>query len=134
MFTRDITLAAGQSLNTATTTHMKVSAGVIHEINIVFPPGCAGLVYCAIYHGGHPIFPSTEAQYIRGDNEVVDFKEFYELIGVENHLYIVAWNEDEIYSHKITVRLGVLPKYVLLPQYAVQGIIGSLKSLFMQRR
>lgn len=134
IFTKEITLAAGQTEATATSTKLKMSKGVIHEFNAVFPSGCVQLVNLKIYQGGHQLFPSTEGMVFSGNNEVIDFKTFHELGSEENYLDIVAWNTDDTYPHTITVRFGVLPKYVLLPSYAVQGIIGSLKALFMQKR
>jgi len=131
IFTKDITLSAGGSSSNPTWTTIKVTRGVIHEINVVFPSGCAGLVYVAIYDGVHPIFPSTEGMHFRGDGETIDFKEFYELKAYPSILWIKAWNEDDTYDHTIMVRIAILPKWVLLPQYAVKGVIGSIRSLLL---
>ena len=129
-YTVDFTLNSGGSSANPQVKYVKVTDGVIHKIQIVFPAGCSGLVHVAIYDGGHPIAPSTAGQYYRGDDEVVDFPEFYEIKGGTRYLQIIGWNEDDTYDHTIMVRIFILPRWAIMPAGAAEGLIHALRSLF----
>ena len=131
-FIKDITFTKGKTEQTIETTDLKVSGGIIHRINIQFPAGCAGLVNVQIYDGGHPIAPTTQGQYYRGDDEIVEFNEFYPIIIAPRLLTIKGFNTDDTYNHQIQVRIFILPKEVLLPVGATEGILAGLKRLVLR--
>lgn len=97
-------------------TDLKLTAGIIHQIDIVFPTGCAGLLYVAINHGLHQIWPTNPGEYFHTDGETLSFKEFYELLSAENTLSVYTYNLDDTYAHSVIIRLG------LLKQSEIQGL------------
>ena len=129
IYTASIETSANTTEANATKTELKITDGVIHEVSVYFPPGCAGLVYCQIFEGGHQFVPSTEGQFLRGDGILIDSKEFYEIDTAPRWITIKTWNLDESYDHTIEVMIKQLPKYVLLPVGAYEGVISALKSL-----
>jgi len=104
--------------NTATaplkTTH-KLTHGIIHKLDIVFPPGCLGLVGIAIFNGLHQLWPTNPTEYFISDDETISFREHYELIEEPFELYSVGYTMDDTYDHTIVLRIGILPVYILAP-------------------
>ena len=111
------------------TTRIKMWGGVIHRVEIMFPPGPQGLLHVQLFHGGHQIFPSTHGQSFAGDDETISFNDFYKLEPGFNTLIIKTWNEDDTYDHVCRVRIGVLPEWVVTPHILFTGITSSLKTL-----
>ena len=129
IYTASIITLANTAEANAKKTDIKVTNGVIHEVSVYFPPGCAGLVYCQIFEGGHQFVPSTEGQFLRGDNIPIDSKEFYEITGAPRWITIKTWNLDDTYDHTIEVFIKQLPRFAILPIGAYEGVMGALKSL-----
>ena len=129
IYTASIETSANTSEANATKTELKVTDGVIHEVSVYFPPGCAGLVYCQIFEGGHQFVPSTEGQFLRGDGILIDSKEFYEIDDAPRWITIKTWNLDDTYDHTIEVFIKQLPRWAILPAGAYEGVIGALKNL-----
>jgi len=129
IYTASIQTSANTTEANAKKTELKVTDGVIHEVSVYFPSGCAGLVYCQIFEGGHQFVPSTEGQFLRGDGILIDSKEFYEIDTAPRWITVKTWNLDDTYAHTIEVFIKQLPKYAILPAGAYEGVIGALKSL-----
>lgn len=128
-YVKEISTAANTTEFNAIETDRRVWAGVIHHVEVHFPPGCAGLLHVTIWHGGHQIYPSEELQDFSADGETIKFPDFYELVPGDNLIRIKTWNEDDTYAHKIRVRIGVLPKDFLYPEYVFKDIANSLRWL-----
>lgn len=128
-YVEDIITSADTSKSVAVTTSSKFWAGVIHKIEVMFPPGCAGLLHVRIFHQGHQVYPSDEDQSFAGDDETVSFNDYYELQPGANTLKIETWNEDDTYSHTVHVRVGVLPAGLVNPRMQFTAIAGSLRTL-----
>ena len=132
LYSKQILLTAGKTEATATKKYFKVNKGVISNMWITFPAGCAGLVKMRIYHEGHPFVPVNADNYIRGDNYTFQFPVMFEITEEPMRLTVEAWNEDATYSHTIDVLFLILPKGVVLPTGATEGILESLKSLVIR--
>ena len=132
LYSKQITLAAGKTEAQATKTYFKVNKGVISNMWITFPAGCAGLVKLRIYHEVHPLINENKANYIRGDNITFHFPIIFEITEEPMRLTVEAWNEDATYDHTIDILFLILPKGVVLPVGATEGILESLKSLVIR--
>jgi len=97
-------------------TDLKLTAGIVHQIDIVFPTGCAGFLYVAINHGLHQVWPTNPNESFHTDGETISFKEFYELVGTENEMFVYTYNLDDTYAHSVIIRLGILK------QSEIQGL------------
>lgn len=126
-FTKTVTHSTTEA--TAQKWHLKLTAGIIHYIEIKFPAGCAGLVHVRLLHGIHPVIPLNAEDDINGDNETIPFKEFYPISPGANILDLQAWNEDEVYDHSISVRIGVLTEEELNPWVVLKDLATVLKTL-----
>ena len=132
LYSKQILLELGKTEATATKSYFKVNKGVISNIWVTFPPGCAGLVKLRIYSEGHPFVPVNQDNYIRGDGYTFQFPIMFEILEEPMLLTVEGWNEDETYSHTIDVLFLILPKNVVLPVGATEGILESLKSLIIR--
>lgn len=88
-------------------TALRMSAGIIQKIEIVIPPGPAHLLHLQITDGLHQVWPSNEEGDFAGDNDRIDFEDYYELLQPPFELYAYTWNEDEVYPHRVIIRIGV---------------------------
>lgn len=132
LYSKQITLSSGATEATATKKYFKVNKGVISNIWITFPAGCAGWVKLRIYHEGHPFVPVNRDNYIRGNDYTFQFPIMFEITEEPMRLTVEAWNEDATYDHTIDVLFLILPKAVVLPVGATEGILESLKSLVIR--
>ena len=90
-------------------TVMKLTPGIIHQVEIQFPIGCAGLAHCVIKDNITQIWPSSPNYDFSADGFVISFREDYEIKYEPWELYMNTWNTSTDYEHTITVRLGLLP-------------------------
>ncbi len=112
-YVENITTAAKTTKLNRQTTRAKFTVGIIHQVEIMFPAGCAGYVHCTIYLGGHQIYPTNPSGDFDGDRETIKFKDYYILKAGESTLTIYTWNLDQKYDHTIRVRIGLLKEDVL---------------------
>ena len=131
LYTKEIIFTKNGSLTNQISSNIKAARGVIHKVDIVFPPGCAGLVKVAICLGSAPMTPSTAGMTISGDAEIVTIPEFINLRKDFNIVKIKGFNTDDTFDHTIFFRIYVLPKEVLIPVGAQEGILAALKSLVL---
>jgi len=92
---------------------LKMAYGVIHQVNIIFPAGCAGLAHIKIFRGANQVWPSNLEGDFAGGDEVISFREFFPLETEPFQLEAITWNEDDTYDHTIIVRLGLLRREYL---------------------
>lgn len=87
---------------------MKLTAGVIQEVNILFPPGLDGMVKLRIMEGGHQFLPTNPEGYFATDNEVIVIPGQYYELKEPYTLKAVAYSPDTTYNHTIDVRIDVI--------------------------
>ncbi len=110
-----ITITAGNTVDNKATIEMPMSAGVIHQVDILFPDSANHNVRIQVFDASFQLWPSNRAGTIRGDASVISFRDFYELRSVNNTLSGVGWWEDEETALDIWVQIGVLPRSILQP-------------------
>jgi len=94
---------------------MPMSAGVIHQADILFPDDCDHNIRVQVFDANFQIWPSNRGGTIRGDASVISFRDFYELRAENNTLTGVGWWEDTETALEIWVQIGILPRAVLQP-------------------
>ncbi len=131
LYSKHVTFPFGQTEATKTIEHFHISKGWIYRAWLIFPPGCAGLVKVRVLHQSHPIIPINKSDYIKADNYTFELPMYYPVPKEPFRITFEGWNEDDIHPHEITLMLLVLPKNVILPVGATEGIMESLKSLVL---
>ena len=94
---------------------MDLTAGVVHQVDVLFQNGCNHKEFVQIFHGGSQIWPSNRGEKLRGNATVISFREFYELKPGNVDLTAVFWTTLLEEFKEITISIGLLPKQVLQP-------------------
>jgi len=89
-------------------TVLKLTEGIIHQLDIESYPGSMGYLYGAIYHGGHQVWPTNPDGCFRLGGVPISGKERYELT-IPAELYVYTWlgTGAENY-HDVRVRIWIL--------------------------
>ena len=127
------TIPANTAKGSARTKTLKLTKGVIHRLSVHFPAGCNGLANVQLLKGVHHVFPTNTQGSFAGNNESIVFNEFHEIKSHPTVLTLRTWNTDTVYEHTVTVRIGLLPRFAVLPAGATEGLVESLKSLLVRR-
>ena len=90
-----VTIPKSTAEAAATKTIMNLPAGEIHQVEIGFPWGCAGLAHVQIYHSEHQMWPSNPGESF-------------------------AWND-----YTVVVRIGVLEKSRTMFGKIAQALFGG---------
>ena len=94
---------------------LELTAGVIHQVDVLFQSGCAHQEFVQIFDGGMQLWPSNRGEKMRGDATVVSFREFYELTPGHNKLTAKIWSTKATPWYEVVIQIGVLPKAILQP-------------------
>jgi len=92
-----------------------VTNGVIHQLSVSFPPGCANLVKVTIDKGKNQIFPTNPEGVMKGDGMSVEGKTFHPILEPPYEVDVYAWNVGATYPHVVTVRLWIMKVWQLMP-------------------
>jgi len=110
-----IVVAAGNTAANKAEIDMSMAAGVIHQVDILFPDDCDHNIRVQIFDANFQLWPSNRDAAIRGDATVVSFRDFYGMKSANNTLRGLAWWEDVETAQTIFIQIGVLPRAVLQP-------------------
>lgn len=94
---------------------LELTAGIIHQVDVLFQDGCNHETFVQIYHGGFQVWPSNREEYLRGNATVVSFREFYELASGASKLTAHIWSSLTTDWKEVIVQLGLLPKKIIQP-------------------
>ena len=94
---------------------MKLTAGVVHQVDVLFQSGANHEEFVQIFYGGVQLWPSNRGEYLRGNATVISFREFLELPPGMNTL--VAHISTTLSSDfkEVLIQIGLLPKRVIQP-------------------
>jgi len=101
-------VVSGTAKDSPAVLDIALGVGIIHQVDFVFPPGCAGLAGVAVWQGVHRLWPSYSDEFFSTDGETISFKEFYEVKKGLQVFTMYFYNLDDTYNHTIFVRFGLL--------------------------
>ena len=110
-----ITVAAGNTAANKAKIEMPMSAGVIHQVDILFPDDADHNIRVQVFDASFQLWPSNRGGAIRGDASVISFRDFYEMRSENNTLTGYAWWDDTSTETTIWIQIGVLPRAVMQP-------------------
>lgn len=113
---------------------LMLSHGIIHKLELAFPPGCHNAVKVILRRGLHQAFPLNPDGQFKGNAITLSYSTWYELEEAPYSLDVYAWSPGATYSHTITIRLGVERREILFPGGQALGIIERLGQLLFGRR
>ena len=85
-----------------------LAPGEIHQVEVAFPWGCAGLVHVQIWRGEHQEWPTNFGESFAWNDYNDVFAEATTSHGSTDHWSIRAWNNDDRHGHTIAVRFGIV--------------------------
>jgi len=130
----DITVPAGTTETNATETIQKIQRGVITYAEVQFPDGCVGLVKLRGFLNATQIWPRNKEGYVHGNNDVVPINEYLEVGRGKNTLRFKTWNDDDTYSHTLTVRITVSDPDIFNPTRVFERLAVDLEKLLRRIR
>jgi len=106
------------------TADLKLTAGVIHQVDVLFQDGCLHLVDVQIFQANFQVWPSNRGGTLRGNATVVSFREFYELETGETTLTAVIDADASIQDIDVIIQIGLLPKRIIQPM-SFEELLGA---------
>jgi len=123
-YSYNITVTHGTTEATAEETELELSAGVIHQVDILFPVNANREVYVKILQANYQLIPTNRDDSIRANNTVISTREFFDLIPGANVLSVRAWNVHAADDFMISVNIGILPRRILQP-FSFQELLAA---------
>ena len=111
----ELAVAAGNIASNKKELNMDLSAGIIHQVDILFPDDCDHNIRVQVFDASFQLWPSNRNGTIRGDATIVSFRDFYELKSENNTLTAYAWWADTQTVQSIFVQIGLLPRAIMQP-------------------
>ena len=111
----NITVTHGTTAFTPVEQTFYVSAGVIHQVDIIFPAASSKEVYVQLLVGSYQFIPSNRGEAIRADDTIISTREFMEISPANNELLFRAWNVHATDDLLVGINIGILPKKILQP-------------------
>jgi hypothetical protein len=94
---------------------MKLTAGIIHQVDVLFQDGCNHEVFVQLFNDAYQVWPSNRGEKLRGNATVVSFREFFELTPGNTRLTGKIWTTLDADFKEVIVQVGLLPKRVIQP-------------------
>lgn len=128
-----LTVPANTAAASPVSTRMRLSSGVLHFVELVFPPGCKHMVHVRIERGGKTLFPRTRANSIVGDTFPIRWFDWIELKPGDNELTFLGWSPDTQRQHQLVCRLAWLRREELAPETTLGDLLRQFFKLFRLR-
>lgn len=124
LYQLEITIPAQTQKANPVLDRLVLPQGVINQVEIAFPPGCAALAYVEIYVKEHKIWPSDPSSAFHWDDYTLRWSEDFRMDEQPFELIVKGWNIDDIYPHTVTVRVSMLSNTSNFEQYLTR-LIGT---------
>jgi len=94
---------------------LRMSAGVIHQVDVLFQDGCDHEVNVQIFQANFQLWPSNRGATMKGNATVISFREFMELEPGGSELTAYIWGDGVVTGKEVVIQIGLLPKRILQP-------------------
>jgi len=108
-------LPTGHAHSTVYELNMKLTAGIIHQVDVLFQDECAHKQHVQIFHANFQIWPSNRGANLRGNATVISFREFYEILPGDPPLTAKFWYDSTQTWKETIIQIGLLPKRIIQP-------------------
>lgn len=104
-----ITTPANTSSDDPLGTQLQLDEGVITAVEVLFPPGCVGLVHLQVRRELHQIWPANADADLAGDTFPIRWDDEVPVDEPPYVLTAVTWSDDDSYAHTVTLRIEFVP-------------------------
>jgi len=94
---------------------LDLTAGVIHQVDVLFQDGCNHLVEVQIFQANFQLWPSNRGATMKGNATVISFREFIELPAGLNALSAHISTTLTGTFYEVLIQIGILPKRIIQP-------------------
>lgn len=108
---------------------LKLTAGVIHRMEVSFPKGTRARVHCTLSYHEHQFIPTNPGGSLAWDGHTILVDEYYPLDKAPFEVKFRGWSDADTYAYDLAVRIGVLRKEVLLPSAGIMAAPRRLLNL-----
>jgi len=131
LYHADVTVPANTPQSSPVTQDLEIDDEVITKIEVLFPLGCNGLVYVAIFYGPYQLWPRPDGAWEHSGGETVSSRMYWEVPERPCKLTIKAWSQDDTYDHTIQVRIEALPKKIAAPHTIFDKLVSLLRRILV---
>jgi hypothetical protein len=86
---------------------IKISAGIIKHVSLIFPPGAVRQVYCTFWDNAEQLLPTNLDGTYHEDGYSVEIECYIPTWIFGNEFTLLAWNRGCVYPHNIRVLIDV---------------------------
>lgn len=105
-YVKELTVPAGTASGSPASTTIDLPAGILQQVSILFPPGCARMVFAVIYDGAVQIYPKgASTSYCEDAREITSSA--FEIYDSTKTLTLKGLAPSTNYSHKLTFSFEV---------------------------
>jgi hypothetical protein len=108
---------------------LEIEGDIIDMVRIRFPPGPAGLLKIAVFYGNEQIFPAEQWTFFAGDNEVIQWDEYWPLPERKTTIRVWAKNEDDTYEHSFYLVINTKYKHEISEERLAKAIARLIRPL-----
>ena len=94
---------------------MQLTAGVIHQVDVLFQDGCNHEEFVQVFDDNLQLWPMNRGEKLRGNATVISFREFHELEPGNTVLTAKIWTTLSADFKEVIIQIGLLPERVLQP-------------------
>ena len=118
-----ITVPAGTLESAPIVTVLKLTAGIIHQVDVEFRSGTDFRVGVRINQGLHQVYPTNPDGDLRAEGRPIIFPDYLKLDTGEDELTVYAYAPTSIYDHVVYVKLGILAEDELRPMTTTDTLL-----------
>lgn len=137
IYVADIVTASGVTQSEPDVFMLHITRGIVYQISVYIPPGCAGLCGVAVFDGNYQIWPTNPEVYFTGDNVYISFPDSYFKLTPPYIFTIKTYNIDETYSHSVKIHIGILSEQEYINRYmpgvSLNDAINTITNLLNQQ-
>lgn len=122
IFSYALTIPTNTQKSAPVTQTETLTFGILRNVSVFFPPGCANLVHLTVLYHEHQIIPINPEGSISWDNDTITWPEHIKIFTQPFQIKLVAWNLDTSFDHEIFIHLNILPPAAPPPMSTLEKI------------
>jgi len=123
IYTAKLTIPANTPRDRPVSVSIELTRAVLTRLSIRIPAGHCALTGLRISYADMCLWQEESGTWISGDDEVLEWNEYFELPDDPTRLTLEGYNEDDTYEHSFYVRMMTLPKAIAYPWLVVSKFV-----------
>ncbi len=124
-----ITVPAGTTEANPVVTRLKLTSGIIHQVDVEFRSGTDFRVGVRINQGLHQVYPTNPDGELKADGRPIIFPDYLKIATGGEDLTVYCYAPTAIYDHVIYIKLGILSEDELRPMTTTDTLMQKFMRL-----